>query len=333
MPLKLVPPRPGKSPYWYVRGTHRGIAVDRSTKETNGTAAGRWLKRWREDIDSGQLSRPGEPTFLDAAVAYMAATSQERFLQPIIDRIGGERLGAVDQAMIDAAAIALYPTASPATRNRQVYTVVSAVLKHAGRAESLRRPKGAAGNKRIEWMRPDQAFRLIEAAGGVDREFQVFLTTLLYTGMRLSEALSLTVDRLDLGEGYAFLPKTKNGEPRTVFLPPVVVAALANHPRGMERQGKRVFRFSKAGRLYTWLGRAKKKAGPDLDTFSFHSFRHTWATWMRRYAGLDTAGLVETGAWRDRKSAARYEHAVATEESMKAGMLPTAATWKKTGAA
>lgn len=328
MPLKLVPPRAGKTPFYYVRGTHRGIALDRSTKETGEAAARRWLRKWKDDIDSGQLSRPGDPTFLDAAVNYMAATGQERFLQPIIDRIGAERLDAVDQAMVDQAAIALYPKASPSTRNRQVYTIVSAVMKHAGRPEAFRRPKGAAGQRRTDWMQPGQAFRLIKAAEKVDAEFAVFLTLLLYTGLRLSEALGLTVDNVDLGAGFALVPVTKNGAPRGVFLPPVVVAALANHPRGMERPGRRVFRFTKAGRIYTWLGNARKAAGPDLAGVSFHTFRHTWATWMRRYGGLDTTGLVETGAWKDRKSAARYEHAVPTEEAMKAGSLPTPATWK-----
>jgi hypothetical protein len=32
MPLKLVPPRPGKTPYWSVRGTYLGRYINRSTK-------------------------------------------------------------------------------------------------------------------------------------------------------------------------------------------------------------------------------------------------------------------------------------------------------------
>jgi len=43
---------------------------------------------------------------------------------------------------------------------------------------------------------------------------------------------------------------------------------------------------------------------------------------MRRYGGLDTSGLLETGAWRDRSTAARYEHLDATEEAQKADLLP-----------
>jgi integrase len=62
---------------------------------------------------------------------------------------------------------------------------------------------------------------------------------------------------------------------------------------------------------------------------AFHVFRHTWGAWMRRYGGLDTSGLVETGAWRSRQAAAVYEHAVQSEEARKADALPI--VWKTRG--
>jgi hypothetical protein len=46
----------------------------------------------------------------------------------------------------------------------------------------------------------------------------------------------------------------------------------------------------------------------------FHTFRHTWSAWMRRYGGMDAQGLVSTGNWRDARSPARYSHIVAREE-------------------
>jgi integrase len=54
----------------------------------------------------------------------------------------------------------------------------------------------------------------------------------------------------------------------------------------------------------------------------FHTFRHTWATWMRRHAGLDEIGLVATGNWRDPKSARRYAHTIARDEWSRVEMLP-----------
>jgi 23S rRNA maturation-related 3'-5' exoribonuclease YhaM len=39
MPLKLIPPRKGKTPYWSVRGTYLGQYVDRSTKAVRRAVA------------------------------------------------------------------------------------------------------------------------------------------------------------------------------------------------------------------------------------------------------------------------------------------------------
>ncbi|MBV9588904.1 MAG: tyrosine-type recombinase/integrase, partial [Hyphomicrobiales bacterium] len=97
---------------------------------------------------------------------------------------------------------------------------------------------------------------------------------------------------------------------------------LCAHPRGLDRQG-RLFRWHKGSRLYTWLDRAFATAGIEVEPrTAFHILRHSYATWMRRYAGLDTKGLVATGAWSDRASADRYEHVVASEEARKADLLP-----------
>lgn len=321
-----------QDPLLVCQGTHQGVYLERSTGLAEKAQAARLLRRWKDDIERGALERPGEPTFLTAVVGYLRAGGDPRFLGAfdedagrwtgIVGRIGDLTLPEVDQQTIDETAIALLPSATAATRNRQIYTPISAVLKHAGVERKLRRPKGWRGSPRTDWMTPDQAFRLIRSATGVDAELGVFLTVLLYTGLRLGEALALTCDRIDLKESYAFVPATKNGDPRAVFLPPAAAAALANLPRGLDRGGERAFRFRKSGRLYQLFGRARNAAGSDLGFVSFHIFRHTWATWMRRYGGLDTTGLVATGAWRDRTSAARYEHAIVSEEARKAMLLP-----------
>jgi integrase len=86
------------------------------------------------------------------------------------------------------------------------------------------------------------------------------------------------------------VPDTKNYEPRAVFLPPVALDQMRDLPR---RSTGRVFRFAKSGHLYSLLKTATFKAGVELpERSAFHIFRHTFATWMRREAGLDTKGLV-----------------------------------------
>ena len=77
------------------------------------------------------------------------------------------------------------------------------------------------------------------------------------------------------------------------------------------------------------LEKTRKLAGKHIALRGFHTLRHTWATWMRRYAGLDTEGLVATGRWKDATSARRYQHLVVSEESRKAELLPVENAWKK----
>lgn len=339
MPIRLVPPRQGRSKNYRLRGTYLRVYVDESTGTPVEALAKDLLRAKKRAIERGLSAAPvepekdGGPTFLAAAVSYIEAGGDARFLGAFDEDAGtwspglityfGERpLSEIDQAAIDTVAIALYPAGSAPTRNRQVYTPVSAILKHSGFNFALRRPKGWRGNERTDWRQPEQVFRLLAAAREIDLEFAIFLAFLVYTGARLSDPLALPCDRLLLDESFAYFGHTKNGDPRGVHLPPFLVAELANHPRGLDRGRERVFRFRKCGRLYTLLAKVRTAAGPDLETTTFHTLCHTWATWMRRYAGLDTRGLVGTGRWRDEKSARRYEHVVASEESRKADLLP-----------
>lgn len=324
MPIKLIEPVPGKTPYYRGRGKHLGRYVDRSTKARSRALAVKVIRSWERDIESGLFSEPGEPDFATAALNYMRAGGERIFVDPLLGHFGKAPLRTIDQAAIDAAALTLLPTGTPATRNRQVYSPISAILKHAGVKFSIRRPKGSRGQELTGWLWPEQAGRLFQAADVIDREFGLLCRFLCYTGCRLSEGtVRLRTDNLRLSEGFAYIPTTKNGEPRPVHLPPHLVAALANHPRGLDRPGQMVFRWHKSGRLYKLLRKAAKAAGVDLPAReAFHIFRHTYGSWMRRYAGADTKALVATGAWKSEQSASRYAHAVVSEEARRADMLP-----------
>ena len=116
----------------------------------------------------------------------MNAGGDRARLVPLLEHFGQTVAGKIDQVTIDNAAAALHPDGTAQTRNREVYTPISAVLKHAGIEFKIRRPKGWRGSKRTDWLWPEQAFRVFEAADKVDAEFGSFLRTLCYTGMRLA---------------------------------------------------------------------------------------------------------------------------------------------------
>ena len=321
MPYTLVDPKPGRSPYYRVRGTEFGVYLNRSTQTSDKREAQRFLIAWRDEAKRLSVSGPVKPsvTFASAALAYMQAEGERRFLAPLLEHFGETPLNEIDQARIDGAAVALYPIATPATRNRQVYSPVSAVLRHAGVSLPLRRPRGAQGTPRTDFLSTEQAFALLAAAEARHERFGALLTFLLYSGVRLSEALRVDWGDVDLQRATALIRETKNGKPITVHLPPPAISALANLP---DRKG-RVFRLTKSGRLYSLWAEAEKAAELALPVRSaFHILRHTHATWRRLYTGADTTALTNTGLWRSRNAAAVYEHVDAAAESRKADLLP-----------
>lgn len=320
MPLKLVPPRQGKSQNWTIRGTYLGRHVNRSAGTGKRAIAVKVLKGIERQIERGEFAERGEPTFASAAAAYMKAGGERTYVGRLLQYFGEAKLKDIDQAAVDSAATVLYPSVSPATRNRSCYTPVSAILRYAGMGIELRRPRGSGGSRQTAWLWPEQAEAIFTEAEKLDKRFAALLIVLCYTGMRLSEALGLTWNDVRLDDGFAYVSQTKNDEPRAVFLPPVAVAALASLEG---RQPGRAFGWAKSGHLYSLLRAVTFKAGVELPPRSaFHIFRHTFLTWMRRYAKLDETGLLALGTHKDRKSLARYTHTVVSEESKRAALLP-----------
>jgi hypothetical protein len=121
---------------------------------------------------------------------------------------GDKPLRQIGQAEIDTAAVALYPNCSPATRNGQVYTPISALLKRAGIVMALRRPKGADGNKITNWLWPEEAERLFPEATKLDTEFGAAAHHAVLHRATPIRGVRLVGKRLD--EGFAYLPKSKN---------------------------------------------------------------------------------------------------------------------------
>lgn len=368
MPWKLVRPRQGKTPYWYVRGTYLGIALDRSTGASEESAAKRIKKTWEKQAERGEFERPkaqakaGPVTFPKAAEAYMLAGGDGQFMEPILLAWPDKEIAAIDQIALDTLAGELYPTGTAQTRNRQVYTPVVAVVHHAGLERKFKRPKGWKGKKSTSWLEPDQAFALFAAADAIEPEFGLFCRFLLYTGMRLSEALSRKVKDLKLDRSFIYLDDSKNDNPRGCHLPPDLVLAFKEQaPRPMRDAGPitavrkgmkgfvkggrgvgrdledagvaflgrhaeaRLFRFHDGGALRGMLKAAMKKAKLSFPRRQggFHIFCHTYGSWMHRYGGLDTHGLTRTGRWADATSADRYVHTGASEEAQRADLLPT----------
>jgi len=291
-----------------VRGTVNGERIERTTGFRTRRESLAVLKQMEKEAAEDRLRLPSDPTFASATARYQRNGGDGRFTDKLIEAVGDKPLKLIDQDFVDDLAHELYPEASPATRNRQVYTPIIAVLRSAGVAKLIRRPKGAQGEARVAWLWPEQANKLAKAAHEVHPELSILIILILATGMRLSEALGLRCADIRLTEKHAILKKTKNGKPRSLRLSSDAIDALVQHPRGLTGREK-LFPWSKSGALYKLARKAYERAGIDTEGEPFHILRHTYATWMRRYAGAGESDLIDTGAWDDAQSVRRYAHA------------------------
>jgi integrase len=315
MPLKLVS-RP-KSPHWIIRGSIRGIRVEESTGVGDKKIAEEIrAKRESEILEQALYGRRATATFAEAALSYLEAGGDKRFIEPVIKHFGVTPLQKIDQDAIDRGARKVYPNASDATRVRQFYTPTSAVLAHAARRKwcaplIIERPKVSLPPFR--WLTPDEAERLIEACSDHLRPLVIFL---LLTGARTGEALEVEWRNLDLARAHVTFTRTKNGEARGVPLHPRLVAELANLPH---REGP-VFRrpdgapyglpkggddTSGGGRIKKAFAGACRRAG--IADCTPHDCRHTFATWHYA-ANRDLTALQKLGGWKSVQMVLRYAH-------------------------
>lgn len=315
MPLKLIKRHGSTS--WYIRGTVRGQSVDESTRTDRREAAEAIrIKREKELLDQSIYGVAATATFGQAVAGYLESGGSDRYLDRLLDRWDRTPCQQIDQHAIDRASSDLYPDGSLDTKNRQVYTPTIAVLHWASSRgmctwRKFKRPPAAPG--RIRFITPAEAERFIASASMRLRPLAIFL---LYTGCRIQEAISLDWRDCDLNGGTVSIPRTKTDTPRAIRLHRRAADALQSLPH---REGP-VFDYPHRWAVYVDWRKACKRAG--ITDFTPHDCRHTFATWLRRYGGLDTLGLLATGAWKDAKSVARYAHVAADEAQAAIDKLP-----------
>jgi integrase len=358
VPLSLRPPRKGKTPNFEIRGTVRGPKGPFRVETSSGTARRSDARKLARQIteciqEHGCWPAPETPRhrgddFVSAAVAYMEAGGERRYVRPLIKHFGSKPIAEIDQVAIDGAAVALYPDGAPDYRNRAVYTPLSAILHHAlgDKCPTVRRPKGSKGRERTDFLWPDDAFLIIGEADKIDEEFGLYLRMLLYTGIRKSEGLDLLSANVRPDDQAAWVQTSKNEDPRMLKLREDIVGPLRLH---LEKAGDHLFRFHDGGHFKHYLTRARMAASglpcpkrrPNkwkepphrLKFATFHIFRHTFATWFSFYGGGDNTGLVGTGNWRDEKSTRRYRHVVRRMEWDRVENMPSEGNRRGKGAA
>jgi integrase len=131
---------------------------------------------------------------------------------------------------------------------------------------------------RIRYLEPDEEARLLAAcAKSRNPELAGIVMVALETGLRRSEPLGLTWDRVDLSRGVLRLEMTKSGKRREVPMRQVVYDILAGIP------GPREGRVWRSRDIRTAVENAIAEAM--LDNFTLHDTRHHFASWYMMRGG------------------------------------------------
>jgi integrase len=304
MPLKLYK----RGEVWHYRGTVAGRRLRGSTGAASKERAAQIAAEIEDRAWKRRLDGPAAVlTFAQAAIKYRAAGKQTRFLDRIEDYWKDTVVRDITPGAIRDAALALYPNASAATRNRQAIVPMQAVINHAAESElcpriRVKRFKIETKSKipaTLEWINAFMAHCKRPHLAGL--ALFMFLT-----GARVSEALAVEWDDIDFKAKTVLIKQTKLGNERRANLPQSLIVALANIPRANSR--RRVFWYeTRNDCLMVWRRTAKRaKIAP----LSFHSCRHGFATALLR-KGVDVVTVAKLGGWKSvRHVLETYGHAM-----------------------
>ena len=161
--------------------------------------------------------------------------------------------------------------------------------------------------KRLRYLSDEEAERLIS---NCEPYLKPIVITALNTGMRKSEILHLTWDRVDLNNRIILLDKTKNGERREIPINDTLFNALSCLIRNI-RTDYVFYNPDTLKPFYdikkSWNNALRKSHILD---FHFHDLRHTFASWLVM-GGVDLTTVKELLGHKDVKMTLRYAHLAA----------------------
>jgi integrase len=307
--------------YGFTAQARDGTQIRRTSAEWTKEDAEQALGEYQLGIEQENQEPAGRISFGEAIEQYLKVKARkksikddERHLKALKAHFGADTpLAEISAAKISAWKADRMSAQCPATKRVYAAATINrplAALRHllqlahedweqlpaVPRIKLEREPQG-----RIRWLEPDEEARLLAAAcrKSKNKELRSIVVIALESGLRRSELLGLTWDRVDLSRGVIRLELTKSGKRREVPMRQAVYNTLAGLP--CPREG-RVF---KTRSIRTAFENAAE--GARLDDFHFHDTRHHFASWfMMREGSLQE--LKEILGHADITMTLRYAH-------------------------
>jgi integrase len=307
MPLKLY--KRGK--IWHYRGTVAGRLLRGSAKTASKETAQRIAANREQSAWKGHLDPKSVLTFAQAAMLYRQAQKSDRFLRKIEDYWKDTSVREITPGAIRAAAISLYPTAGPATRNRQAIVPTQAIINHAAEHELCQHIRVARFEVKRKAKEP-VTWEWVQAfmAHAKKPNLAALACFMYLTGARISQALAVEWSDVDFRSRKVLIRATNKGDDdRRAHTPSELIAALANIPG--ERTGK-VFGVKSRGNCRTQWAGAIRRAG--IKSLSYHACRHGFATGLLDQ-GVNPITVAKRGGWKSAQHVfATYGHDVADDD-------------------
>jgi integrase len=295
-----------RSGTWQARVIREGFPAEVKSFATRSEAQ-KWARGIESAMDGGSYrSGSGADRMLlgDALARYSSQVSPSKrgHLDEVI------RINALKRTKMAGYSLAnLSPAIVAAFRDERLRTVgagavirdlslLSSVINHARRewgvtaenpCQLVKKPPTPQGRTRV--LSDEEERKLLNALiskGRRNPELLPIVQLALQTAMRRGELLGLQWKHIDLNARTAYLPISKNGNPRTVPLSSEAMAILSAMPK---RQTDQVFSIS-AYALAAAFKKATVRSG--LTAFRFHDLRHTATTRM----AVKLPNLIELAA-------------------------------------
>ena len=171
--------------------------------------------------------------------------------------------------------------------------------------------KLSAGPGRVRFLSEDERQRLLTETAK-DRQLHVLVVMALSTAARAGELMSLSWHDVDLKDGRVLLGKTKNAQPRVVWVRGEALRLLKEHGRIRRLDDDPVFLGAAPGTRYDYHTHFKAAcAAAGVTDFRFHDLRHSAATYLAR-EGATEQQLKAIGGWKS-NVVSRYVHLAAED--------------------
>lgn len=305
------------SPYWWIKITHNGKPIQRSTGTTDIAKAQEYHDKLKASLwDQERLGIKPRYSWKDAVIRYLAETSgkatQEtdkthlRWLDPYLHDLMLDEINRDLLEKVMAKRIAGKVANSTVNRTMEI---VRAVLRKAAydwewldrvpKVRMLPEPK-----RRIRWITKDEADRLIKV---LPSHLAAMVKFSLETGLRRANVTGLQWSQIDLVRRAAWIHPDQ-AKARKAIAVPLSINAVNIIREQIGKHSTHVFSYH--GNTITQVNTKAWRAAlvkVGIKDFRWHDLRHTWASWHVQ-AGTPLHVLQELGGWECVEMVRKYAH-------------------------